>query len=76
MINFILGIVFVALGIPVLQYLSDIFNGLTQWFIAYCSAHISQYNKYVNDLQANEQGEKSNAIGFQLPNENECEDDE
>lgn len=71
MINFILGIVFVALGIPVLQYLSDIFNGLTQWFMAYCSAHISQYNKYIENSESN-----VNAIGFQLPNENECEDDE
>ena len=51
-------------------------TGLAQWFIAFCSAHISQYNKYVNDLQANKQGEKSNAIGFQLPNENECEENE
>lgn len=75
MINFILGIMFVALGIPILQSIADMITGLAQWFIAFCSAHISQYNKYVNDLQANEQGEKSNAIGFQLPND-ECEDDE
>lgn len=73
MINFILGIVFVTLGIPVLQYLSDMFNGLTQWFIAFCSAHISQYNKYIENSESN-----VNAIGFQVPNqeEYECEDDE
>lgn len=73
MIEFILGIMFVTLGIPVLQYLSDIFNGLTQWFMAYCSAHISQYNKYIENSESN-----VNAIGFQVPNqeEYECEDDE
>lgn len=73
MIEFILGITFVTLGIPILQSIADMITGLAQWFIAYCSAHISQYNKYIENSESN-----ANAIGFQVPNqeEYECEDDE
>lgn len=79
MTEFILGIVFIALGIPILQNLADCVQSLFQWFCAWCNIHTVKYNTEINKFaQNNIQSEelKTNAIGFGVQNEEEYEDDE
>ena len=79
LIYFLLGAVFILVGIPTLQSISDVFQSLLQWFVSYCNVHIADYNGTVNQIQKQPQQQqeetKTNAVGFQVPNEEEYEGD-
>ena len=74
LIYFLLGALFVAIGIPVLQGLVDLISGLVQMALSKMGVYISKKNEEVENMKTEDQNMKS--IGFQLPVIEENGDDD
>lgn len=75
--NFIKGIFFISLLLPILNGIISIYN----YIIDYISAHIiyktSEIQKKISSINTGaEEKMETNAIGFQMPLDDYCEDEE
>ncbi len=75
LIYFLYGIIFITLGLPLLQGIADIINAFFQWIVSAINIHIADNNNDITD-KSNQQSNQSNttAIGFNIPNEQTYED--
>ena len=74
LVYFLLGALFVAIGIPVLQGLVDLISGFVQMALSKMGVYISKKNEEVENMKTEDQNMKS--IGFQLPVIEENGDDD
>ena len=73
LIYFLYGIIFITLGLPLLQWIADIINAFFQWIVSAINVHIVDNNNDITD-KSNQQPTNTAAIGFNIPNEQTYED--
>ena len=73
LIYFLYGIIFITLGLPLLQGIADIINAFFQWIVSAINIHIADNNNNITDI-SNQQPTNTAAIGFNIPNEQTYED--
>lgn len=64
--EFIFGMLFMAIALPIINGLVNIWNQAVECICAFFAVKVCKYNKEVQDLEGDEE-EPHNPIGFCLP---------
>lgn len=75
-LEFILGILFVQCGLPLLDSITAVLMTALEAAKGYFGQYVAKYNTTIADIMNPEDGTPKHAIGFAIPEEEECEDDE
>ena len=77
-LGFAIGFLLAALGVNVLSNLAEILQIFTDWIKAAVSVHIAKCGAQIQKYNATEEAPQSStrAIGFEVPQEYECEEEE
>ena len=73
---YILGMITVILAIPIIEQITDIVCGGLEVLKGKNTKKVMQINKEIEDLQMQLEPINTNCIGFEVPNQEEYEDDE
>lgn len=74
--NYILGLLTGLLFIPVIEEFINVIMSWIQVLILKPTKIVIEGNKEINELQGNEEYQQTHCIGFQVPMDDEYEDDE
>lgn len=73
---YILGMVTIVVAMPIMEQIAEIICGSLEILKGKNTKKVMQINKEIEDLQMQLEPINTNCIGFEVPNQEEYEDDE
>lgn len=73
---YILGMVTIVVAMPIMEQIADIVCGYLEILKGKNTKKVLKINKEIEDLQMQLEPINTNCIGFEVPNQEEYEDDE
>lgn len=76
LLYFILGILFISLGLPIIQNLLSIFTSFTEYIVYLFAFKVFMIKQAISETNQEEQSQDTKAIGFKYRDDEEQEWDE